>query len=53
MNSLHKISYGLFTLTLIAIYFGNMEATFGLFTCAVLVLALAVYVEDLKNNNNG
>lgn len=49
MNSLHKISYGLFALTLIAIYFGNMNATFGFFTSAVLVLALAVYIKDTQD----
>ena len=49
MNSLHKISYGLFAMTLVAIYFGNMNATFAFFTSAVLVLALATYVKDLKN----
>ena len=48
MNSLHKISYGLFALTLIAIYFGNMNATFAFFTSAVLVLALATYIKDSK-----
>jgi hypothetical protein len=49
MNSLHKISYALFALTLVAIYFGNMKSTFGFFTCAVLVLAFATYVNDMKD----
>jgi hypothetical protein len=49
MNSLHKISYGLFALTLVAIYFSNMNATFAFFTCAVLVLAFATYINDMKD----
>ncbi len=49
MNSLHKISYGLFALTLIAIYFGNIDATFLFFTSAVLLLGFGEYVNDLKN----
>lgn len=49
MNSLHKISYGLFALTLVAIYFGNMEATFAFFTSSVLVLAFATYINDMKD----
>jgi len=49
MNSLHKISYGLFALTLIAIYFGNLDATFLFFTSAVLLLGFGEYVNDLKN----
>ena len=46
MNSLHKISYGLFALTLIAIYLGKIEATFLSFTSAVIVLAMATYIKD-------
>jgi hypothetical protein len=49
MNSLHKISYGLFALTLVAIYFGNMNATFAFFVSAVLVLAFATYIKDNKD----
>lgn len=52
MNSLHKISYGLFALTLIAIYFGQLNATFLFFTSAVLVLALGVYVNDTKDEGS-
>lgn len=53
MNSLFKISYGLFASVLPSTYFGYMTATFLLFTAGVLVLSLAVYTEDLKKNNNG
>jgi len=52
MNSLHKISYGLFALTLVAVYFGNMDAVFGFFTSAVVVLALAVYIKDMKDEES-
>jgi hypothetical protein len=52
MNSLFKISCGLFALTLIAIYVSNMEATFLLFTAGVLILPMAVYVDDINKNNN-
>ena len=53
MNSLFKISYGLFASVLPSTYFGFMTATFLLFTAGVIVLYLAVYVDDLKKNNNG
>lgn len=53
MNSLHKISYGLFALALIAIYFNQLNATFLFFTSAVLVLALGVYVNDTKDERSG
>jgi hypothetical protein len=49
MNSLHKISYALFALTLVAIYFGNMKATFAFFVSAVLLLAFATYIKDMKD----
>jgi hypothetical protein len=52
MNSLHKISYGLFALTLVAIYFGNMNATFAFFVSAVLVLAFATYIKDNKDEGS-
>lgn len=52
MNSLHKISYGLFALTLVAVYFGNMDAVFGFFTSAVVLLALAVYIKDMKDEES-
>ena len=52
MNSLFKISYGLFALTLIAIYFGQLNATFLFFISAVLVLALGVYVNDTRNERS-
>lgn len=52
MNSLFKISYGLFALVLLSAYLGYMTATFLLFTAGVLVLALGVYVNDFKNNDN-
>ena len=53
MNSLFKISYGLFALVLPSAYFEYMTATFLLFTAGVVVLSMAVYVENLKKNNNG
>ena len=53
MNALFKISYGLFASVLPTTYFGYMTATFLFFTAGVLVLSMAVYVEDLKKNNNG
>ena len=53
MNSLFKISYGLFASVLPSAYFGYMTATFLLFTAGVGVLSMAVFVEDLKKNNNG
>jgi hypothetical protein len=48
MNSLYKISYGLFALTLIAIYFGYLTATFLLFTAGVSMLVLAVYADEKR-----
>jgi hypothetical protein len=53
MNSLFKISYGLLASVLLTAYFGYMTATFLLFTSGVIVLSMAVYVENLKKNNNG
>lgn len=53
MNSLYKISYGLFASVLLTAYLGYMTATFLLFTAGVLVMALGVYVNDLKKENNG
>jgi hypothetical protein len=53
MNSLFKISYGLFASVLPSSYFGFMTATFLLFTAGLLVLAMAVYVDNLNKNNNG
>ena len=49
MNILYKISYGLFASVLLAAYLENMNATFLLFTTAVVVLVTAVYLNDLKN----
>jgi hypothetical protein len=48
MNTLHKISYGLLASVLLTAYLGYMTATFLLFTSGVLVLALGVYVDDLR-----
>jgi uncharacterized membrane protein len=53
MNSLFKISYGLLASVLPSAYFEYMTATFLLFTAGVVVLSMAVFVEDLKKNNNG
>ena len=53
MNSLFKISYGLFALALVSGLLTYLTATFLLFTAGILVLSMAVYVDDLKKNNNG
>lgn len=50
MNSLHWIAYVLFASVLVTTYFLFIEATFLLFTAGVLVLSIAVYVKDLKDN---
>jgi hypothetical protein len=46
MNSLHKIAYGLFALAFISALLTHMVATFLFFTVAVMVLAMAVYIND-------
>jgi hypothetical protein len=46
MNSLYKISYGLFTLAVISGLLTYLVATFLLFTVAVMVLAMAVAIDD-------
>ena len=46
MNSLFKISYGLFALALISGLLTYMIATFLFFTVAVMVLAMAVAIDD-------
>jgi hypothetical protein len=49
MNTLHKISYGLFAIAFISGLLTHMVATFLFFTTAVLVLAIAVYVKDKQD----
>ena len=46
MNSLYKISYGLFALALVSGLLTYMVATFLFFTVAVMVLAMAVAIDD-------
>ena len=46
MNSLYKISYGLFASVLVTAYLGYMTPTFLFFTSAVIVLAMAVAIDD-------
>lgn len=50
MNSLFKISYGLFASVLVTAYLGYMTPTFLFFTSAVIVLAMAVAIDD-KNKD--
>jgi hypothetical protein len=49
MNTLHKISYGLFAFAFISGLLTHMEATFLFFTTAVIVLAMGVYVKDRQD----
>lgn len=49
MNTLFKISYGLFALAFISGLLTYLVATFLFFTVAVMVLAMAVVVDDTKN----
>lgn len=49
MNTLHKISYGLFASAFISALLTHMVATFMFFTVAVLVLSVAVYVKDKQD----
>jgi len=49
MNSLFKISYGLFALALVSGLLTYMVATFLFFTVAVMVLAMAVAIDDTKD----
>jgi hypothetical protein len=49
MNALFKISYGLFAVAFISGCLKYLTATFLLFTAGVIVLSMAVYVDDLKN----
>jgi hypothetical protein len=49
MNSLFKISYGLFALSLVSGLLTYMVATFLFFTVAVMVLAMAVAIDDTKD----
>jgi len=53
MNSLFKISYALFACAFVSGLLTYLTATFLLFTSGVGALSLAVFVEDLKKNNNG
>jgi hypothetical protein len=46
MNSLFKISYGLFALALVSGLLTYLIATFLFFTVAVMVLAMAVAIDD-------
>jgi hypothetical protein len=46
MNSLYKISYGLFALALVSGLLTYLVATFLFFTVAVMVLAMAVAIDD-------
>lgn len=46
MNALYKISYGLFALAIISGLLTYLVATFLFFTSAVIVLAMAVAIDD-------
>jgi hypothetical protein len=52
MNTLHKISCGLFATAFITGLLTYITATFLFFGSGVIVLALGVYVDDLNNNGN-
>ena len=50
MNSLFKISYGLFALAVVSGLLTYMIATFLFFTVAVMVLAMAVAIDDTNKD---
>ena len=52
MNTLHKISCGLFATAFISGCLIYLTATFLFFAAGVIVLSMGVYVDDLKNRNN-